>query len=121
LQKKRRASKPFKTSSKENDKYPNLLVNLKPISSNLVWATDFTYLKFKNKFFHLATFIDIYSQKIVGFNISDKHDTELILRAFREAVKKENTSPEIIHSDQGSEYCGEEYYRTLKEKILKYL
>lgn len=41
------------------------------------------------------------------------------MKAFKDAVSKENTSPEIIHSDQGSEYCSEQYYKTLKEKNIK--
>jgi hypothetical protein len=84
----RKASKPFKVSSQELNKYPNLLKNLSPLTENIVWATDFTYLKYKDKFFYLATFIDIYTRKIVGFSISDKHDTDLILKAFYGDISK---------------------------------
>ena len=115
----RKASNPFKVSSQELNKYPNLLKNLSPLTENIVWATDFTYLKYKDKFFYLATFIDIYTRKIVGFSISDKHDTDLILKAFYDAIHKENRSPAIIHSDQGTEYCSDKYFQALSKLNIK--
>lgn len=111
LQIKRKRLKPFKAldQGKEELKYPNLIKNLKPIKPNIVWASDFTYIKFKNKFFYLATFIDTYSRKVLGFKVSDSHDVNLILAAFRDAQLKTGLVPNIIHSDQGSEYRSERY------------
>jgi len=116
MQLNRKRLKPFKPEDKGNlaSKVPNLLENLKVISPNTVWASDFTYLRYENSFFYVATFIDIFSRKIVGFNISDKHDTELILKAFYLAVTKEKTVPCIVHSDQGSEYRSERFTSVLK-------
>ena len=116
MQLNRKCLKPFKLEDKGNlaSRVPNLLENLKVISPNTVWASDFTYLRYENSFFYVATFIDIFSRKIVGFNISDKHDTELILKAFYLAVTKEKTVPSIVHSDQGSEYRSEKFTSVLK-------
>lgn len=106
LQIKRKRNRPFKPEDIgfKASQTPNLIKNLIPIAPNLVWASDFTYIKFKNKTYHLATFIDIYSRKIVGWNFSDTHDTELILEALRMAIKAEGKAAYITHSDQGSEY-----------------
>lgn len=112
MQLNRKRIKPFKPEdkSKPDAKVSNLLENLKVISPNTAWASDFTYLKYENSFLYVATFIDIFSRKIVGFNVSDKHDTELILKAFYLGAVKEKTVPYIIHSDQGSEYRSEKWF-----------
>lgn len=116
MQLNRKRIKPFKPEDKgkSDAKVSNLLENLKVISPNTVWASDFTYLKYENSFLYVATFIDIFSRKIVGFNVSDKHDAELILKAFYLAAVKEKTVPYIIHSDQGSEYRSEKFTSILK-------
>jgi transposase InsO family protein len=93
---------------------PNLTKNLTPLAPDLVWASDFTYLKYENKTYYLATFLDIYSRKIVGWNFSDTHDTELILEALKKAVKAEDRAPDISHSDQGSEYRSQLFQENLK-------
>lgn len=107
----RRASKPLKKDdlNKAASKYPNLCKNLCPIKPNILWATDFTYLKFDNSFIYLATVIDVFSRKIVGFKVSRRHNVDLVKLALIDALTKENTSPEILHSDQGSEYTSQEY------------
>jgi transposase InsO family protein len=106
LQIKRKRKHPFKPEDigfKASD-IPNLTKNLIPLAPNLIWASDFTYIKYENKTYYLATFLDIYSRKIVGWNFYDTHDTELILEALKKAIKLEGVVPDITHSDQGSEY-----------------
>lgn len=121
LQVKRKRLKPFKAldQGKEELKYPNLIENLRPIKPNIVWASDFTYIKFKNKFFYLATFIDTFSRKILGFKVSDSHDVNLILSAFRDAQSKTGLVPTIIHSDQGSEYRSQKYIDLLNSLNIR--
>lgn len=77
-------------------------------------ASDFTYIKFENKTYYLATFIDIYSRKITGRNFSDTHDTELILAALKKAIEAEGRAPCISHSDQGSEYRSQLFQEILE-------
>ena len=78
------------------------------IRSNQVWCTDFTYIKFQGKFIYLATIIDLFTREIVGINISRFHNRFLVVGALEEAVIKYG-SPEIVHSDQGSEYDSVEF------------
>lgn len=87
----------------------NVYKLLCPIAPNVVWVSDFTYIKFQGSFIYLATIIDIYTREIVGFNISTKHDTELVLGAIRHAVEQTRTVPIYLHSDQGSEYDAKAY------------
>ena len=89
------------------------------MAPNIVWASDFTYIKFKDKMYYLATFIDIFSRKIVGWNFSDTHDTELILGALKKAIETEGKASFISHSDQGSEYRSEFYQEILESEEIK--
>lgn len=108
------AIKPYrrrKTPRKKNDegrepaKYQNLIINLKVDKPNLVWITDFTYIRFQERFIYLATIMDLFTREIIGWNISRFHNQELVLGALEQAVKNHpGCLPEYLHSDQGSEY-----------------
>lgn len=88
--------------------YPNLIKGSCPIKPNIVFAGDFTRLKWNGKVIHLATFIDLYTREIVGWSVSTKHTTEFVIEAYLDAVKTVGKSI-IVHTDQGSEYNSKEY------------
>jgi transposase InsO family protein len=94
---------------KPKTKWKNEVIGLCPIKPNIVWASDFTYIKFQGHFIYLATLIDVYSREIVGWNISNFHNTNLILSALKHAIKRTKTTPIFLHSDQGSEYDAKSY------------
>lgn len=73
-----------------------------------IWAEDFTYLLFQGTMYYLATIIDLYSREVVGWALSDHHDTDLIVAALLDAVSRQEP-PGILHQDQGSEYCSGRY------------
>jgi putative transposase len=116
LQIKRKRIQPFKPEDIgfKASQIPNLTKNLIPLAPNIVWASDFTYIKFEQRMYYLATFIDLFSRKIVGWNFSDTHDTELILEALRKAIKAEGRASSISHSDQGSEYRSQFFQEVLE-------
>ncbi len=87
----------------------NIYHLLCPIRPNIVWASDFTYIKFQGTFIYLATIIDVYTREIIGWNISTKHDTELVLGALKHAIERTGSVPVYLHSDQGSEYSSKTY------------
>lgn len=85
----------------------NILKLLCPARPNVVWAGDFTYLWFHDRFWYVATVIDVYTREIVGWHIGNHHTTALIIDAFRDALRRTKRAPTYFHSDQGSEYvCG---------------
>lgn len=94
--------------------YPNLLLNTRPLYPNHLWASDFTYLWFENRWLYLATIIDLYTRRIVGLAISRNHDRYLVQAALLDALGH-YPRPLIIHSDQGSEYKSQDYQTILKE------
>lgn len=97
-------------------KWKNQIINLCPIRPNVVWASDFTYIKFQGKFIYLATIIDIYTREIIGWNISVRHDTELVLGALAHAIERTGAVPVYLHSDQGSEYDSSRYEESAMDK-----
>lgn len=84
--------------------YRNLLKDDGSFTDNIgdVWSSDLTYIKYQDKFFYLAIIQDIVSKEVVGFNLSDHHDSSLVLKTLKEAVLNSKTTPKIFHSDRGS-------------------
>ncbi|MEK7534102.1 MAG: IS3 family transposase [Patescibacteria group bacterium] len=107
----RRASIPRKKDdeNKEGTKWKNEIMGFCPIKPNIVWASDFTYIKFQGSFLYLATIIDVYTREVIGWNISAVHDTKLVLGAVQHAIENIGKVPVYLHSDQGSEYDAKQY------------
>ena len=100
----------------------NIYQLLCPIRPNIVWVSDFTYLKYRSKFIYLATLMDMYTREVIGIAISRFHDKNLVMEAFMHAEKTTGTAPIYLHSDQGSEYTSADYktYVTAKQIILSF-
>ena len=88
--------------------YPNLLLSTYPKYPHRIWASDFTHIWFKKQWVYLATVMDLYTRKIVGFSVLTNHSVQLTLSALLSAILN-NPRPQIIHSDQGSEYTSKDY------------
>lgn len=88
---------------------PNILAALCPMRPNVVWAVDFTYLWQVDRFWYVATVIDVRTREIVGWHVANHHTTALIMEAFKDAVRRTEDSPSWFHSDQGSEYVSGAY------------
>jgi transposase InsO family protein len=116
----RRVRRPRKKGDLNRDSLtvPNYAKVMCPIRKNVLWATDFTYLWFRGRFFYLATVIDVFSREVVGFCFSGRHDRELVLGALRDAMSK-NPAPLYLHSDQGSEYTSYGYLEMLRMNNIK--
>jgi len=104
----RRGKKWRKTKKNPLTAYPNLLLHEFPRYLNHIWVSDFTYLPFKGQWIFLATIMDLFSREIVGFSVLTNHSAQLTINAMLSAIHKHST-PEIIHSDQGSEYLSKDY------------
>ena len=105
----RRHRKPFKRSNTSvYDKYSNLLKTTLLLRINQIWVTDFTYLWYRNRFIYVATVIDIYNREVVGVCVLSNHSSSLVIQAMVSALMN-HPKPDIVHSDQGSEYAGEIY------------
>ncbi len=82
---------------------PYLLRGLEVTRPNQVWAIDITYIPMAKGFMYLTAIIDVYSRFVVGWNIFNSLDAENSLMVLRNAIKQYG-QPEIINSDQGSQF-----------------
>src|SRR3989344_1192085 len=89
--------------------YPNLIQSMPfPEKANQIWVSDFTYIPFHSKYVYLATILDIFNRKIVGWSLLTTHSVQLTIIALIDAIEKHGR-PDILHSDQGSEYKAKLY------------
>ena len=80
------------------------------------WVSDITYLRSNEGWLYLATALDLYDRKIIGWSMLDNIASTLVCNALEMAVK--NRPPVeglIFHSDRGIQYCGDEFRATLKK------
>jgi len=92
---------------------PNLIQGIIIDVPNQAWVSDFTYLPFYGRFIYLATLEDVFTRQVVGWEISTRHNADLIVQALLNALEH-HPVPQICHSDQGSEYRSETYLNLLK-------
>ena len=102
----------------EHEKYPYLLKNITPSHPNRVWQTDITYLKLKNGYAYLSTLIDVYSRKVLSFELSNTLDLNFCINTVKKAVLKYGR-PYCVNSDQGSQYTSIEFIELLKKENIK--
>lgn len=94
-------------------KYPYLLRNLEITRINQVWAMDITYIPMQKGYQYLIAIMDLKSRCILGWSLSNTMDTDWVLRTIRKAVDKYGP-PEIINTDQGSQFTSEAYITYIK-------
>jgi putative transposase len=88
--------------------YPNLLLAVFPEKQDAAWASDFTYLKYHAHWLYVATILDLFTRTIVGVRMLTKHTVDLTLGALEDAARN-GRKPQILHSDQGSEFAAKRY------------
>ena len=95
---------------------PNLLEqNFKTGSPNEAWVSDITYIETKEGWLYLATTIDLYSRKLVGWSMDSRMTKELVLKALRMALDSRDIKKGLIHhSDRGSQYASNAFLQTLR-------
>jgi putative transposase len=76
---------------------------------NQKWFGDGTEVATGEGKLHLASVLDIFSRRVVGFALSEHHDAELAYGALvmAVAVRGGQVTGVIMHTDQGSEYTGQ--------------
>jgi hypothetical protein len=94
-------------------KYPNLIEGLVITKENTVWQSDITYFELNGRFYYIVFIIDVYSRKIVGYNVADNLRADANLKALRMALRS-RPAPKIHHSDRGSQYIDKRYIKMLK-------
>jgi putative transposase len=100
-------------------RHPNLLKDQSQQScasgAEQVWVADITYLPTQEQCVYISLITDVYSRKIVGYNVSGSLHTVHVTRALKMALRARSTSQQLIHhSDRGIQYCSQEYQRVIE-------
>lgn len=111
-------------ANKEHHKYPYLLSEFKNDNNqvvidipNKVWSTDITYIKLEKGFVYLAAIIDWNTKKILSWKLSNSMDVSLTTSVLNDALSI-YPKPEILNSDQGSQYTAKEHIDILKQNNI---
>ena len=87
---------------------------------NQKWVTDITYVWVQNQWLYLATVMDLYSRKIIGWSLDVNMTEQLITQAMEMATSARGVTPElIIHSDRGTQYRSTNYVNYLERLGVK--
>jgi transposase InsO family protein len=103
--------------NKNHQKFPYLLRDLEINQANQVWSVDITYIKTPRGFVYLVALIDIFSRFVVSAKLSISMDTGFCLEILAKALKKQR--PQIINSDQGSQFTSNEWVNSLASNNIK--
>jgi transposase InsO family protein len=99
-------------------KYPNLIEGLYVYKPNQVWQSDITYFYLNGRFYYIVFILDVYTRKILGYNVSENLRAESNIKALKMAIKSRNglsLRGMIHHSDRGSQYVDKLYLELLAE------
>jgi putative transposase len=102
-------------------KYPNIIKQEAIISPEQAWVSDITYIKTEEGNCYLSMITDVFSRKIMGYNVSDSMETTQSLKALDMAIKNRKYSSNnlIHHSDRGLQYCSREYVKLAEENNIR--
>ena len=117
-QRRRWRAKP--TGTRPDDVKNHLARDFTANQPNTKWVTDITYIRTAEGWLYLAVVMDLYSGRVVGWSMSARQDTQLVLQAVLMALwQRPDRSPVVLHSDRGCQFTSDEYQRFLKGHQLR--
>ena len=118
-----KAAKKYKATTNGSHNLPvaeNLLKqDFAASHENEKWVSDITYIATQEGWLYLAIVMDLYSRKIIGWSLSERMTSKLVIDALQMALWH-RCMPKgvIVHSDRGSQYCSYAYQALLKNHRL---
>lgn len=98
--------------------FPYLLRGLEIERPHQVWQVDITYLKLTQGFVYLTALIDVYSRLVVSWRLSTSLSQEACLSCLEDGLWHYGP-PDIMNSDQGSQFTGEAWVKICKSNGIK--
>jgi len=101
----------------EHKVFPYLLRNVTAAYPNHIWGTDITYIRLVKGWLYLVAYMDWFSRYVVSWELSDNLETVFVVEALKKAL--ETSKPEIVNSDQGSQFTSNTHTEILLQNQIK--
>lgn len=115
--------KPRTTESRHTLGYNDnlLLEHAEPTGINQLWVGDITYIPIiGNVFAYLATLMDRFSRRIVGWSLQIDMTESLVIDALQNAIRSRQPPENLIHhTDRGGQYAGKAYRAILQRSAMR--
>jgi transposase InsO family protein len=100
---------------------PNVLDRaFEQTAPNQAWVSDITYVPTREGWLYLAAVEDLCTRKIVGWSMSERLTSRLVVDALEMAIQRQLPGEGLLsHSDRGSQYASEHYQELLKRSGIK--
>ena len=86
---------------------------------NKVWASDFTYICISGIKYYLWVVLDLFSRKVLAYNLSDTCNADLIMTPAKEAFNVRGRPKGLMfHSDLGAQYTAYRFHKMLQEESI---
>lgn len=98
---------------------PNLLLEREaPVKPNEVWVGDITFIPLWGaKWAYLSVWMDLYSRRIVGWELDSHMKEALVIASFKKACASTSVRAGlIVHSDRGGQYAGGDFRKLLEKR-----
>jgi putative transposase len=90
-------------------RFPYLLRGVDIVRPHQVWAADITYIALAEGWAYLAAILEWFSRYVLAWELSVMRDSDFCLQAWNRAVEVAGRAPEIMNTDQGSEFSSWEW------------
>lgn len=117
----KRRGKPWRTTNPDPEarQRPDLVErDFSASAPNRLWVGDLTYLRSWEGVTYLAFVIDVFSRKVVGWQLASHMRTDLVLDALRMALAQREPGADfelVAHTDRGSQYTSADYTQELDD------
>jgi putative transposase len=108
--------RPYRATTVQDEANPAGLVDLLgrefvPDGPNQLWFTDITYIRPWNGWAYLASIVEGYTRKVVGWSVEGHMRTSLVTEALAMAIDRQRPGigDVVIHSDRGSQYTSRDF------------
>lgn len=110
------------TDSDFSSKLKNILdEKFNPECPDTVWGSDITYIWTFEGFVYLTSVMDLYSRKIIAWELSDTLEASHVVKCIEKAKSiRKIDRPLIIHTDRGCQYVSEAFRNATAEMINSY-
>jgi putative transposase len=89
-------------------------------ATNQKWVSDFTYIDTAEGWLYLATILDLFSRRVVGWAMAERMDTALVETALQMALQRRQPKKSLLHhSDQGCQYTSASYQSALSSANIQ--